>query len=415
MFCCNIAEDEKLLQNEEIDLSKRSVLLVPGMCSNALEVGGGKGSKHHVAYINIKKIVQEGPKLFHDLELKPVDGRLKNGEAVKTVAPKTDGISVRPVQGLEGCAFLDPHEAVPLIKLWAPLIRSFKSKYNLSVLNYDWRKWGDPVHAEEILENFRELLERETGPYGIIAHSMGAQVVLWCLAQLGEEWTKKHVTKLIFCGPAIAGTPVMFPCYANGPNGNAVEGMFLKYPMEHLDEKLRSITSSFPCMMAEMPTNIGKVQAYPDDQVFATTPTKEYTVKNIDHFFSHASKWGTEQSHWQVAKELWAGWQKMVGTIGPPAVPMHIIYSKSCKTLSQVRYTSEDLMKQPKLEKYEGGDATVSGAPLEALARGWTELGSQVQLHLTPEADKVNHEGCIQCKFTLELLPRLLETDGLLP
>jgi pimeloyl-ACP methyl ester carboxylesterase len=394
------------------------VFIVPGMCSNALEVKLTPTADYEVAYLDVAKIIEDGPKIFHELELRLRDGRLKNGTRVKAVTEMTPGVSVRPMPGVLGCAFLDPQKDFPLVPLWMPIIKTLHETCNLDSLAYDWRKWGDQAYSEVALSSFREQIEslrlESDAPVTILAHSMGAQVTLWCLGQLGKPWERRNVKELIFCAPAISGTPVMFPCFANGPVGNMAPGGLFKLPTEVLDDDLARITSTFACMVAEMPTNTGQITVWPRDQVFATTPFKKYSMNDVGTFLADVARSGQEKDTWQVAKGLWPGFQKMMASIPVPTLPTHIIYSKSESTLTQVRYKTEDLMQQPELESFDAGDGTITSASIEALANGWLKKSGNksVQLHHPPDGARVSHSGCISCAFTLKLLPQLLGTTN---
>jgi len=340
------------------------------------------------------------------------DTTLKNGEPVKTLVCKTEGASVRPVKGLKGCAHLDPQAEIPLAPLWMPIIKRLADDYNLGSLNYDWRKWGDRKLAEEVLDLFRDDIEKLVAdggsPVSIVAHSMGAQVTLWCLTQLGEDWEKKNVKQLIFCAPAVSGTPVIFPCFANGPAGNMISGGMVTMPLEVADQDLARITATFACMMAEMPTDTGGASVWPKDHIFATTPSKEYNIDNVDEFLADCAACGKDDKHWQVAPALWPAFKKMVTSIRAPKVKTSMIYSKSEDTVSKVKYNSSNLLEAPDMEKVEGGDTTITAASIEALAEEWL-LTTEVKLHATPEDQHVTHSGCINCPFVMQLLPRILE------
>eukprot|EP00971_Amphidinium_carterae_P238666 4737772-Amphidinium_carterae.1 len=90
-------------------------------------------------------------------------------------------------------------------------------------------------------------------PVTLVAHSMGACVTLWCIGQLGDAWQERYLDQVILCAPGATGAPCMFPCYANGPGGAAGLSMMKMAPIESIDLAIASVTSSWPCMPAELP------------------------------------------------------------------------------------------------------------------------------------------------------------------
>mmetsp|Transcript_85161 Transcript_85161/g.155191 ORF Transcript_85161/g.155191 Transcript_85161/m.155191 type:complete len:429 (-) Transcript_85161:133-1419(-) len=408
------------LKSEELQLDQKAVLLVPGMCSNGLQcIPGGLLEHGHsgptVAYINITKTVAEGPHIFHELSLVLDQGTLQNGTKVTTVKNKYEG-EVRAVEGLEGIATLNPGMR-PHIFLWNPMIQALRHDYHLRALHYDWSRWGEPVQMERCLIRFKKDVEElyaATGiPIGLVAHSMGAQVTLYCLGMMGAAWARLHISEIVFCAPAVAGTPCMFSCFSNGPLGST--GMF-NFPLELVDDYLAEMTSSFVCMPAEMPMNVGGVEVWDRDRVFASTPSKKYKASNVQEFLNDCARYGDEKDTWQIGKTFWPTIQKMATVLRAPPVETHIIYSPGCDCVAATEYETDNLLGPSKTTKTEPGDNTITAASVEAMVAGWKKMGCQhVTMHKIPKKDGVNHQGCIDCAMSLDLVPKLLnpyeETD----
>eukprot|EP00971_Amphidinium_carterae_P050260 990413-Amphidinium_carterae.1 len=74
---------------------------------------------------------------------------LSSGEALPCTVD-APGTEVRVVQGLDPIAALNPGQHPP-VKLWEDFIKTFENTYGLLPVNYDWRRWGDPVYSRECL------------------------------------------------------------------------------------------------------------------------------------------------------------------------------------------------------------------------------------------------------------------------
>mmetsp|Transcript_57807 Transcript_57807/g.137640 ORF Transcript_57807/g.137640 Transcript_57807/m.137640 type:complete len:469 (+) Transcript_57807:136-1542(+) len=421
-----------------VRFGQKAVVIVPGMCSNALESkmekkmselwgensfrtkvldwwGGDSYHDWELSYVNVYETVVHSGRTFRSLALQLEHGHLPTGELV----PTTSGLEseVRCVTGLDGIATLNPGE-LPPVKLWAPFIDEFGNDYGLLPLNYDWRRWGDPVFAHEVLADFQEHVETALRISGqqvtLVAHSMGASVTLWCLSQLGDHWTQSYLEQVILCAPAASGAPCMFPCYCNGPGGAVGLPVMKMMPLQSMDSAIAHITSSWPCMVAEFPVNVGGIQTYPPDRVFASHKDKKYTINDVDKFLQDVTiayeKGSQLPNHaWKIGMELWPYVKRMAAEMKAPPVPTHIIYSKSVPTIQRVRYAEESMMEHPQIEEYEPGDDTITAASIEAMAEGWKRRGAFVALHPTPVEQKVNHQTAISSPFSLKVIQNLLE------
>merc|ERR1711941_233558 len=113
--------------------------------------------------------------MMQSMSLRLVDASLQDGRTIKGTA-SMEGVEVKPYEGVQGVNCLNPGELIP-IKVMAALTAKIADK-NLLALNYDWRRWGCELFAEEYTNYFRGAVEAVGQAVHIITHSMGACVAL---------------------------------------------------------------------------------------------------------------------------------------------------------------------------------------------------------------------------------------------
>eukprot|EP00929_Paragymnodinium_shiwhaense_P043027 TRINITY_DN22177_c0_g1_i3.p1 TRINITY_DN22177_c0_g1~~TRINITY_DN22177_c0_g1_i3.p1 ORF type:complete len:899 (+),score=189.80 TRINITY_DN22177_c0_g1_i3:385-3081(+) len=402
----------KMLRREELDDvgPTKAVVCMAGLASTALEVRKGGGS-WKVAYCSICSILRGPRTLLERLKLRQVEGTLKDGSSVVSTA-NLEGVEVRPFEGSRGIQTLNPGEYVP-IAVWEDLLQVLEERYNVFCLNYDWRRWGDPVFAEQLVDKFKEQFEdiyNENGtPTAIIAHSMGCFVALYCMSELGEEWTKKYVDQLIMVGPAPCGCPKMMACWTAGVITPAEGDTSSSFPgssyLEPLDSRLAGTTSTWPAMLAEMPSCVSGVALWPSDYPIATTPEKTYNIGNIKEFIEDVAAAVPGRD---FGPAFWPAIEQMQEKMKTPVVDVRIIYGANIDTIAQLEYPSANLSEMPKVKTFEGGDGTILASCIEALAEGWKAEGlANVSTYKGPE--EVDHQHLISCPFTQELIPKLID------
>jgi len=181
-------------------------------------------------------------------------------------------------------------------------------------------------------------------------------------------------------------------------------------PIESIDSVIANVTSSWPCMPAELPpVRVGDVEAYPPDKVFAVCGGKKYTCRNAGEFLEDVRAANPQTKAWEIGTSMWPHIQRMSSQMHAPAVDTHIIYSKSVKTLQRVNYDAGKLTEQPKIEEFEPGDDTITAASIETLAHAWMAKGHTVTLHPTPVEENANHQTCISCPFALKTMKNLMK------
>jgi len=289
------------------------------------------------------------------------------------------------------------------------MIEHLKDEYSVVPFNYDWRRWGDKVFAEqELVPKFRKIVEEcaeTTGlPVTLVGHSMGAPVAFYCMSQLGNEWVEENIDAVIMMGPAL-GTPTMFPSYACGP----VAGMFSMVP-EGIENKLAHVTSTWPCMVAEFPFPVGDQTIFDPDYVFVETPTTSYKLDDVGAFLDAVAQNvidGIEEHECFLnGAKFHDGCRELLASIDPPTVPVHFIYGEGQQTPTRFQYFSDDLTSVPKTIENQPGDNTVLGSSVTKLAEGWKQAGCDVTLHKAPDTE--NHSSLIKCQYSFDLVSELL-------
>jgi len=372
----------------------------------------GQEGSWQLAYVNIGGYATQGIALPKTLTLQHV---LSPDGCKFDHAENLPGLEVQPVKGLRAIKKLNPgsHRGFR-IKLWSKLINEFKSDFNLMAFVYDWRLWGDPLYVLEVVDRFQlevaDAVHKSCGPVALIMHSLGANVVLYCLGCLGQHWTRHHVDRLVMIGPAMMGSPQIFSTFTCGPLGAVVDavkagaGIFM---FDFVNPTLATTVCSWPCIYQTFPTAVAGVPAYPPDHVCALTPSRSYTVSDTRQFISDVSTCSGGRAPWVTGPLVWDAVSKVADRMLPPprGIPTHIVYGNGFPTVNQATYGTENLLSMPKFSAMAKGDKTVTAGSIEMLARSWQASGVDIQLHLAPP--DVIHKNLILCPFTLSLLSEI--------
>eukprot|EP00927_Polykrikos_kofoidii_P079428 TRINITY_DN76210_c0_g1_i1.p1 TRINITY_DN76210_c0_g1~~TRINITY_DN76210_c0_g1_i1.p1 ORF type:complete len:493 (+),score=46.60 TRINITY_DN76210_c0_g1_i1:87-1565(+) len=399
---------------------RKPIVCVAGLASSALDIKKTEGCipgcpplipRRQLTYCSITALSTEPLLTLRNLKLRLVDGALKGGRRVKCTESMPD-LDVKPVPGSAGLCSLNPGETVP-ISVWGGLIHGVEDKLNVHAFNYDWRRWGDLVYAEQMVENFRRVVEdsieesrikkgfRSTGhKAAVVGHSMGAPVSLYCLSMLGKSWVKKHIDEVILVAPAHMGSPSMLPSFAFGPVG-AVESM-IPSPV-FLKHLVGDISATWACMLAEMPMPVGGISPWPEDYQFAVTPTTSYKLADMEKFLQDVAKCSKGSRDFGPA--IFPGVLELSSKMQAPPVPTQIILGTDTDTVAQVEYESDDLSRPPKVKSTELGDGTIVASAIKRVAESWIHGGAQITLHEV--TGQVSHKNLISCDFTVGVVSKL--------
>uniref|UniRef100_A0A7S2CWA1 C2 domain-containing protein n=1 Tax=Alexandrium andersonii TaxID=327968 RepID=A0A7S2CWA1_9DINO len=369
----------------------------------------------YVGWCRVKELVKNPGKVLKSLQLKVVDGTLKDGTRVKSTVSEQDGLSVSPVPGLDGIKSLSPPGSIQ-IPVWGPLVEQLEGDFKWHAFNYDWRRWGDEKFAEEMVDKFRDDVEKAikldnhpSKKANLIGHSMGTTVIMYILSVIGDKWVKDHIDNVILVAPAHMGAPSMVSSYAHCPFVDTqswipVPGIF--------DQTLGDLTATWACMIAEMPVLVGGVDPFPKDHVFAKTPERDYKLADIGQFLTDLAAC---KQHRETGPTLWSGVQRLASKVKPPLVPTTVIYGAGIDTPAQVTYHDGNLGKAPELTQSLPGDGTIVASSVEVVSEAWQRKGAKVKLIKEPLAEKTSHKGLICSPFTASMIPAVIEHEQLTP
>mmetsp|Transcript_131519 Transcript_131519/g.232360 ORF Transcript_131519/g.232360 Transcript_131519/m.232360 type:complete len:550 (+) Transcript_131519:32-1681(+) len=392
---------------------QRTVICVAGLASSALvceerNLCGRKKKK--VSYCSIDALATNPLRTLASLECTLVEGQMKDGSSAPTVADRR-GCKITPVEGTAGIRTLNPGEEIP-VSVWDGLIDELEDGFNLWNFAYDWRRWGDMPYVETVVDNFKEKVEtciakdcHESKKASIIAHSMGAPVVLYCINQLGREWQWRYLDQIILVAPAMMGSPIMIPSFAHAPFVATMNWL----PMQnHIEHSLGDLCSTWPCMLAEMPMLVGEHAGWPDNHVFACTPTDEYKMEDIGRFLEDLC--GCQENR-EIGKEMWPNIEEMAKALTCPAVPVEVIYGKGVDTPNSFEYRTPDIGAAPLVKSNEPGDGTIVADSVTRIVEKWREEGMHVGCFECP--GEITHKELIINPFTIAVIEKLLEHEPL--
>jgi pimeloyl-ACP methyl ester carboxylesterase len=394
----------------------KPLVCVAGLASSTLEASFDDGKTFEVSYCSISALATAPETTLKSLRMLETLGTLHDGRQAVSACDAA-GVIQRPVKGTAGISTLNPGEAIP-VEVWKGFVDAMQAKVNVHALNYDWRRFGDLVYMEELEVLFHIEVESafehsEGKRVTLVGHSMGAPVILYCLSQLGEEWTKKYIENVVFVAPAHVGSPCMLPSLAHG----VIHNEETKSPywektvevpqfLEVLDKGLGDLCATWPCMVAEMPVVVGGVMPWPADFVFAKTPTKEYKLLDLRSFLLKAAE--SEQGR-LFPSNLYPGVVEMYGKMHAPHAPTHIIYGDKIDTIAQVSYETEDVTLPCTVARNDPGDGTITADAIKTVANAWIEQGHDIKLVACPDA--ITHKNLIVADMTVEYVSKLMGVD----
>jgi pimeloyl-ACP methyl ester carboxylesterase len=405
---------------------KKSVMCIAGLASSCLETekpgGGWYGS-----WCDVRQLIKNPVGVFRCLRLQLVDYTDADGNIAYTTADQT-GYSTRPLKGGEGdyadkpetvgCEDLNANGYIP-VPVWGPLIHELEEDFNWHMFEYDWRRWGDELFVRQSVDRFRGSVETQlkadgTDKIAIIGHSMGASVALYCLSELGEDWAKEHISHVILVAPAHLGAPSMVSSFAHAPFVDTkswlpIPGMF--------DKRLGDLTASWPCMIAELPVNVGGLQSWPEDYKFAIVgpeenPEKVYKIGGMQEFLEDLV---SHKGHREIGPAIWPGAQRMADKTKGAGVPTTVIYSDGTDTPYRVQYDCANISKKARLLESKPGDGTVIAESLERWAEQLPDVRLLKEPHPAPGRSSASHKELIISPFTIGMLPRILDGSKLQP
>lgn len=212
---------------------------------------------------------------------------------------------------------------------------------------FDFRK--APNELAEFFDDLKSLIEEHYvrnnyRPVTLICHSMGCLNSLYLLNKQTENWKEIYVKRLISLAAPWSGSFKAISAMLYGDN--------LGIPLLNKN-KLQALQSTFPSLMYLFP----KLPAFNRSRVLIATPTKNYTLENLDDLFVEAKL--------PDQREMWHDTREIANNLRAPNVELWCLYGSGVDTPSQVIYT-DSFDKYKYLEVQGDGDGTVNVESLRA-------------------------------------------------
>ncbi|XP_045149525.1 phosphatidylcholine-sterol acyltransferase [Echinops telfairi] len=251
---------------------------------------------------------------------------------------------------------------------------------------YDWRL--DPSQQGEYYRKLAGLVEEMHTTYGkpvfLIGHSLGSLHLLHFLLQQPQAWKDQFIDGFISLGAPWGGSVKSLLVLATGDN----QGIPIMSSIKLKEEQ--RITMTFPWML---PSSM----AWPEDHIFISTPTFNYTSRDYQRFFADI-RFKAGWDMWLQASDL--------GELPAPGVEVYCLYSKGLPTPQTYIYDHGFPFSDPVSVLYEDGDNTVATRSTELCAR-WKGLQPQ-PVHLLP-LHGTQHLNLVFSNETLEHINAILQ------
>ncbi|CAK9097594.1 Phospholipid:diacylglycerol acyltransferase (PDAT) (Pombe LRO1 homolog 1) (Triacylglycerol synthase) (TAG synthase) [Durusdinium trenchii] len=429
-------------ENQDLEDGVKTVVLIHGLASCALRGIGVEGAAgflcdncrsgnvSRLVYVSISELAKR-PYIVKGLGLAWEPAVSKDGVETMNTSHGYHNILVNPVEGLDGIKSLNPGAESNLapILLWQTVIDSL-SDFNLLAINYDWRRWGDLIYIEQLVEKFQNQVQMAVRisrqPTVMIAHSLGAQVITYMMGVLGAAWTQAHISDVILVGPATMGSPSVFAAYANGPS--TITHSSVVPVASFLEQRLRDVASTWPGLLSVMPTALDGLDTF-GGLLMAESPQKTYGGMSSVEFLEdlaaceddeafdentlheRARKWMEKhlvlnahrawRKEFQNAAVMRKGFELHVSpNLRPPSCRVHVIYSDGIDTPSRMKF-QRNLYHKCQIVGFEKGDDTLTAKSVEQMCAAWTNAGVPLSKH---NAGHVHHKELISCPFTLNVV-----------
>ncbi|XP_029951774.1 phosphatidylcholine-sterol acyltransferase [Salarias fasciatus] len=252
---------------------------------------------------------------------------------------------------------------------------------------YDWRL--APNENAKYLQMLQDLVEdmyeQYQKPVYLLGHSMGCHYVLYFLNHQPQAWKDKYIKGFISLGAPWGGAVKVLRVMASGEN----DGIPMLSTIKIREEQR---------MMTTNPWMLPSESAWPDDHVFISTPTFNYTNRDYQRFFSDISF----EDGWY----MWEETKNLTSDLVPPGVEVWCMYGVGLPTIVRYIYDEEFPNGDPVDFAYADGDDTVDSYSM-GLCKRW--IGQQEQpVHVT-EYRGLAHLDMVFHEKVLEQIQNILE------
>jgi hypothetical protein len=198
------------------------------------------------------------------------------------------GISIRPVgfgtvSGVDYLLWYSGSTPVKQSSYLADMISHFESKagykrdVNIRAATYDWRM--GPSHMGEYYDQTRRLVEdmylnEAASPVVIMGHCYGGTVMAEFLASMDPQWKAKYVKALVIIASPLLGAYAALESLVSGSDDGYELFSIPLIPLL----PMRAAVRTMEAMLWMLPR-----QGFaPDDKPLAITPSRNYTLHDID-------------------------------------------------------------------------------------------------------------------------------------
>ncbi|XP_007938473.1 phosphatidylcholine-sterol acyltransferase [Orycteropus afer afer] len=252
---------------------------------------------------------------------------------------------------------------------------------------YDWRL--EPSQQGDYYRKLTGLIEEMHEAYGkpifLIGHSLGCLHLLYFLLQQPQSWKDRFIDGFISLGAPWGGSIKPMLVLASGDN----QGIPIMSSIK-LKEEQRMTTTS-PWMFPSR-------TAWPEDHIFISTPSFNYTGRDFHRFFTDV--------HFEEGWYMWLQSRDLLAGLPAPGVEVYCLYGVGLPTPHTYIYDHDFPYTDPVAALYEDGDDTVATRSTELCGR-WK--GHQPQpVHLLP-LHGTQHLNMVFSNQTLEHINAILQ------
>ncbi len=201
--------------------------------------------------------------------------------------------------------------------------------------------------------DLRLLIERAFNTSGgrrvhIVTHSMGGPTLLYFLNRRSLAWKDKYVASFVPIAGPFAGALKALRAMVSGDN-MGLEIPLVKWSLLSEDDIARNFRQSGSA------SYIAPDYDYYGDQVFITTPTRNYTAADFGQMFTDIGA--------PVSAALWAKKKDLVSDLVHPQVTSYCLYGWNVATEIHLTYpkgfpTDPNTTHQPIIDFSDLGDGT---------------------------------------------------------
>uniref|UniRef100_A0A8C3CJW9 Phosphatidylcholine-sterol acyltransferase n=1 Tax=Cairina moschata TaxID=8855 RepID=A0A8C3CJW9_CAIMO len=240
----------------------------------------------------------------------------------------------------------------------------------------------------EYFQNLKALIEEMHDEYQqrvfLIAHSMGNLNVLYFLLQQRQAWKDQYIGGFISLGAPWGGSVKPLRVLASGDN----QGIPLMSNIKLREEQRMTTTS--PWMF---PTSL----AWPEDHIFISTPSYNYTYRDYKQFFTDVNL----EDGWY----MWEDMKDLLKGLPPPGVDTYCLYGTGYPTVETYIYDEHFPYEDPVDMIYGDGDDTVNRRSSE-LCKRWRNQQKQ-KVHIQ-ELRGIDHLNMVFSNLTLSSINEIL-------